>query len=171
MLVLPQLALSIKDFKILKPLTKGSVYMVGKVQIRDIFAIKVMSRRSLLHKNNIMVIQNECNILIDIKNTDVIDIYYCFTSKDIVYIVMNKKGKSLTKKPKSSTASADINPTLQSHTELETADQAPEEQADKHKDSKKPDKTPKLQERLCTRAQLVQPGLSVMMLEEPVLPH
>eukprot|EP00727_Mastigamoeba_balamuthi_P003737 m51a1_g13360 putative serine threonine protein kinase 15 (112) ;mRNA; r:1028-1474 len=88
MLVLPQLALLIK---ILMPLTKGeqgSVYMVGKVQMGEIFAIKVMSRRSLLHKNSIMVIQNECNILINMKNAYVIDIYYCFTSKNMVYIVM-----------------------------------------------------------------------------------
>eukprot|EP00727_Mastigamoeba_balamuthi_P013038 m51a1_g8357 putative protein kinase (1237) ;mRNA; r:70273-75720 len=86
--VLPRLALSIKDFKILKPLTKGSVYVARKVQTGDIFAIKAMSRRSLLHKNNMMAIQNERDILIDTENAYVVDMYYCFASEDMVYIVM-----------------------------------------------------------------------------------
>eukprot|EP00727_Mastigamoeba_balamuthi_P003472 m51a1_g13121 putative protein kinase (784) ;mRNA; r:272-2763 len=86
----PRLALSMQDFEVIKPLTRGgfgSVYVARKVQTGDVFAIKVMKRSLLSHKNA-MALQNERDILVDTENEYVVQMYYCFASEDNVYIVM-----------------------------------------------------------------------------------
>eukprot|EP00727_Mastigamoeba_balamuthi_P008758 m51a1_g4504 putative protein kinase domain containing protein (1201) ;mRNA; f:371786-380544 len=87
----PKLALSIQDFVVVKPLTRGgygSVYVARKVQTGDVFAVKAMSKAALGNKNAMATLRNERDILASTENPHVVKMYYCFASQDNVYIVM-----------------------------------------------------------------------------------
>eukprot|EP00727_Mastigamoeba_balamuthi_P008755 m51a1_g4501 putative protein kinase domain containing protein (678) ;mRNA; r:356641-361440 len=87
----PRLALSIQDFVVVKPLTRGgygSVYVARKVQTGDVFAVKAMSKAALGNKNAMATLRNERDILASTENPHVVKMYYCFASQDNVYIVM-----------------------------------------------------------------------------------
>eukprot|EP00727_Mastigamoeba_balamuthi_P008747 m51a1_g4495 putative serine threonine protein kinase 15 (948) ;mRNA; f:334169-337356 len=89
--VSPRLALSIQDFQVVKPLTRGgygSVYVARKVQTGDVFAVKAMSKAALGNKNAMATLRNERDILASTENPHVVKMYYCFASQDNVYIVM-----------------------------------------------------------------------------------
>eukprot|EP00887_Chlorella_sp_A99_P007617 scaffold20.g7617.t1 len=84
-------SMSIDDFEILKPISRGAfgrVYLARKRATGDLFAIKVMRKADLIRKNMVQSVKNERNILAMANNPFVVRFYYSFTSRDNLYIVM-----------------------------------------------------------------------------------
>lgn len=84
-------AMSIDDFEILKPISRGAfgrVYLARKRLSGDLYAIKVMRKADLIRKNMVQSAKNERNILAMARNPYIVRFYYSFTSRDNLYIVM-----------------------------------------------------------------------------------
>ncbi|GAA5951029.1 hypothetical protein JCM3765_004657 [Sporobolomyces pararoseus] len=85
-------ASSIKDFKILKPISKGafgSVYLAKKVTTGDYYAIKVLKKSDMVAKNQVTNVKAERMILMSTAESNfVVKLYYTFQSKDYLYLVM-----------------------------------------------------------------------------------
>ncbi|KAH3764904.1 AGC family serine/Threonine kinase family protein [Pelomyxa schiedti] len=82
--------LSITDFEVVKPLTKGAygkVFLVRKRTTSDIYCVKVLNRSEAANKNpaNLHI---ERDILKKTGNPFVAKLYYSFSSKQHVYFVM-----------------------------------------------------------------------------------
>ncbi|ORX89263.1 hypothetical protein K493DRAFT_410535 [Basidiobolus meristosporus CBS 931.73] len=84
--------ISIKDFEIIKPISKGafgSVYLAKKRTTGEYFAIKVLKKSDMITKNQVMNVKAERKALI--MQTDspfVVKLYFTFQSKDYLYLVM-----------------------------------------------------------------------------------
>ncbi|GAA6061906.1 hypothetical protein JCM10212_000531 [Sporobolomyces blumeae] len=85
-------ASSIKDFKILKPISKGafgSVYLAKKITTGDYYAIKVLKKSDMVAKNQVTNVKAERMILMTTAESNfVVKLYYTFQSKDYLYLVM-----------------------------------------------------------------------------------
>ncbi|GAA5896311.1 uncharacterized protein JCM6883_006866 [Sporobolomyces salmoneus] len=85
-------ASSIKDFKILKPISKGafgSVYLAKKVTTGDYYAIKVLKKSDMVAKNQVTNVKAERMILMTTAESNfVVKLYYTFQSRDYLYLVM-----------------------------------------------------------------------------------
>lgn len=107
-------ASSIKDFTILKPISKGacacpffralcvpskpdpptphtvgSVYLAKKITTGDYYAIKVLKKSDMIAKNQVTNVKAERMILMTQTESDfVVKLYYTFQSKDYLYLVM-----------------------------------------------------------------------------------
>ncbi|GAA5925415.1 hypothetical protein JCM10213_008785 [Rhodosporidiobolus nylandii] len=85
-------ASSIKDFKILKPISKGafgSVYLAKKNTTGDYYAIKVLKKSDMVAKNQVTNVKAERMILMTQTDSEfVVKLYYTFQSKDYLYLVM-----------------------------------------------------------------------------------
>ncbi|KAL0051057.1 hypothetical protein WJX82_001206 [Trebouxia sp. C0006] len=84
-------SMTIDDFEILKPISRGAfgrVYLCKKRATGDLLAIKVMRKNDLIRKNMVESVRNERNILAMANNPFVVRFYYSFTSRDNLYIVM-----------------------------------------------------------------------------------
>ncbi|KAL3152041.1 hypothetical protein ABBQ32_001154 [Trebouxia sp. C0010 RCD-2024] len=84
-------SMTIDDFEILKPISRGAfgrVYLCRKRATGDLLAIKVMRKNDLIRKNMVESVRNERNILAMANNPFVVRFYYSFTSRDNLYIVM-----------------------------------------------------------------------------------
>ncbi|SGY33607.1 BQ5605_C002g01515 [Microbotryum silenes-dioicae] len=85
-------ASSIKDFKILKPISKGafgSVYLAQKITTGDYYAIKTLKKSDMVAKNQVTNVKAERMILMTQTESDfVVKLYYTFQSKDYLYLVM-----------------------------------------------------------------------------------
>lgn len=106
---------SIKDFKILKPISKGacecridiglrfrqqltrfrrssavgSVFLAKKITTGDYYAIKVLKKSDMVAKNQVTNVKAERMILMTQTESDfVVKLYYTFQSKDYLYLVM-----------------------------------------------------------------------------------
>lgn len=83
---------SIKDFEIIKPISKGafgSVYLSKKKSTGDYFAIKVLKKADMVAKNQISNVKAERAIMMWQGESDfVAKLYYTFSSKDFLYLVM-----------------------------------------------------------------------------------
>ena len=83
---------SIKDFDIIKPISKGafgSVFLAKKKTTGEYFAIKVLKKADMIAKNQITNVKAERMILM--KQADspfVVKLYFTFQSKDNLYLVM-----------------------------------------------------------------------------------
>lgn len=83
---------SIKDFDIIKPISKGafgSVFLAKKKVTGDYYAIKVLKKADMIAKNQITNVKAERMILM--KQADspfVAKLYFTFQSKDNLYLVM-----------------------------------------------------------------------------------
>ena len=83
---------SIKDFDIIKPISKGafgSVFLAKKKATGDYYAIKVLKKADMIAKNQITNVKAERMILM--KQADspfVAKLYFTFQSKDNLYLVM-----------------------------------------------------------------------------------
>ncbi|ORX83200.1 kinase-like protein, partial [Basidiobolus meristosporus CBS 931.73] len=84
--------ISIKDFEIIKPISKGafgSVFLAKKRTTGEYFAIKVLKKSDMIAKNQVMNVKAERKALI--MQTDspfVVKLYFTFQSKDYLYLVM-----------------------------------------------------------------------------------
>lgn len=83
--------ISIKDFTVIKPISRGAfghVFLAKKNTTGDIFAIKALKKEEMLAKNQIEHIQTERHILSIAQNPFVVKMYYCFQSKNYLYMVL-----------------------------------------------------------------------------------
>lgn len=102
---------SIKDFKMLKPISKGacefaalfcfvlllipsislvgSVYLAKKITTGDYYAIKVLKKSDMIAKNQVTNVKAERMILMTQTESDfVVKLYYTFQDKEYLYLVM-----------------------------------------------------------------------------------
>ncbi|KAK6205850.1 hypothetical protein LQW54_008145 [Pestalotiopsis sp. IQ-011] len=83
---------SIKDFEIIKPISKGafgSVYLSKKKTTQEYFAIKVLKKADMVAKNQITNVKAERAIMMWQGESDfVAKLYWTFSSKDYLYLVM-----------------------------------------------------------------------------------
>lgn len=83
---------SIKDFEIIKPISKGafgSVYLSKKKSTGDYYAIKVLKKADMVAKNQVTNVKAERAIMIWQGESDfVAKLYWTFSSKDYLYLVM-----------------------------------------------------------------------------------
>ncbi|KAJ7228508.1 hypothetical protein GGX14DRAFT_413513 [Mycena pura] len=83
---------SIKDFDIIKPISKGafgSVFLAKKKITGDYFAIKVLKKADMIAKNQITNVKAERMILMKQSESPfVAKLYFTFQSKDNLYLVM-----------------------------------------------------------------------------------
>lgn len=83
---------SIKDFEIIKPISKGafgSVYLSKKKSTGDYFAIKVLRKADMVAKNQVTNVKAERAIMMWQGESDfVAKLYWTFSSKDFLFLVM-----------------------------------------------------------------------------------
>lgn len=83
---------SIKDFEILKPISRGafgSVYLAKKVATGDYFAIKALKKSDMIAKNQITNVKAERTILMNQASSPyVAKLFFSFQSKEYLYLVM-----------------------------------------------------------------------------------
>ncbi|TDL29412.1 hypothetical protein BD410DRAFT_811059 [Rickenella mellea] len=83
---------SIKDFEIIKPISKGafgSVFLAKKVVTGDYYAIKVLKKADMIAKNQITNVKAERMILMNQADSPfVAKLFFTFQSKDNLYLVM-----------------------------------------------------------------------------------
>ncbi|KZF23739.1 kinase-like protein [Xylona heveae TC161] len=88
----PAVPPSIKDFEIIKPISKGafgSVYLVKKKVTGDYYAMKVLKKADMVAKNQVTNVKAERAILMWQGESDfVAKLYWTFSSKDYLYLVM-----------------------------------------------------------------------------------
>ncbi|KAH8926421.1 kinase-like protein [Atractiella rhizophila] len=86
-------ASSIKDFEVIKPISKGafgSVYLARKKITGDYYAIKVLKKSDMIAKNQVTNVKAERMILMNQAESDfVARLFYTFQSKDYLYLVMD----------------------------------------------------------------------------------
>lgn len=83
---------SIKDFEIIKPISKGafgSVYLSKKKSTGDYFAIKCLRKGDMVAKNQVTNVKAERAIMMWQGESDfVAKLYWTFASKDFLFLVM-----------------------------------------------------------------------------------
>ncbi|CAO3590516.1 unnamed protein product [Absidia cylindrospora] len=83
---------SIKDFDIIKPISKGafgSVFLAKKRTTGDYYAIKFLKKSDMIAKNQVTNVKAERMILMTQTDSPfVTKLYYTFQSKDYLYLVM-----------------------------------------------------------------------------------
>lgn len=83
---------SIKDFELIKPISKGafgSVYLAKKKTTGDYFAIKALKKADMVAKNQVANVKAERAILMWQGESDfVAKLYWTFPSKDYIFLVM-----------------------------------------------------------------------------------
>ena len=83
---------SIKDFEIIKPISKGafgSVYLAKKKLTGEYFAIKVLRKADMVAKNQVTNVKAERAIMMWQGESDfVAKLYWTFSSKEYLYLVM-----------------------------------------------------------------------------------
>jgi serine/threonine-protein kinase RIM15 len=83
---------SIKDYEIIKPISKGafgSVYLAKKHATGDYYAIKVLRKSDMIAKNQVTNVKAERMILMMQRDSPyVVRLFYSFQSKDYLYLVM-----------------------------------------------------------------------------------
>ncbi|ETK74481.1 AGC/MAST/MAST protein kinase [Phytophthora nicotianae] len=82
---------SIRDFHIVKPISKGAfgkVYLARKKTTGDQYAIKVLAKEHLLRKKQIQQIETERNILASVVSPFVVKLFWTFQTKRNLFLVM-----------------------------------------------------------------------------------
>lgn len=83
---------SIKDFQIIKPVSRGafgSVYLAKKVATGDYYAIKALKKSDMIAKNQITNVKAERTILMNQATSPyVVRLFFSFQSKEYLYLVM-----------------------------------------------------------------------------------
>ena len=83
---------SIKDFEIIKPISKGafgSVFLSKKKSTGEYYAIKVLKKADMIAKNQVTNVKAERAIMMWQGESDfVAKLYWTFSSKDFLYLVM-----------------------------------------------------------------------------------
>lgn len=83
---------SIKDFEIIKPISRGAfgaVYLAKKVATGDYYAIKTLKKSDMIAKNQITNVKAERTILMNQATSPyVVRLFFSFQSKEYLYLVM-----------------------------------------------------------------------------------
>ncbi|TVU45406.1 hypothetical protein EJB05_04893 [Eragrostis curvula] len=82
---------SIDDFELIKPIRSwayGHIFLAKKRTTGDLFAVKVIRKADVIRKNAVESILSERDILITIRNPFVVRLFYSFTSRENLYLVM-----------------------------------------------------------------------------------
>ncbi|KAJ5698788.1 hypothetical protein N7462_000793 [Penicillium macrosclerotiorum] len=83
---------SIKDFEIIKPISKGafgSVYLSKKKSTGEYYAVKVLKKADMIAKNQVTNVKAERAIMMWQGESDfVAKLYWTFSSKEYLYLVM-----------------------------------------------------------------------------------
>lgn len=84
---------SIRDYEILKPISRGAygvVYLARKRLTGELFAIKVLKKSDVISKNQVTHIKHERKIMISTATSaHVATLYFSFQSRDYLYLVMD----------------------------------------------------------------------------------
>ncbi|KAI9105007.1 serine/threonine protein kinase 15, partial [Phlyctochytrium arcticum] len=82
---------SIRDFEIMKPISRGAfgkVYLARKRTTQDLYAIKILKKQDMIKKNMVSHVLAERNVLALSNNPFVVKLYYAFQSREYLYLVM-----------------------------------------------------------------------------------
>lgn len=83
---------SIKDFEIIKPISKGAfgtVYLSKKKATGDYYAIKVLKKADMIAKNQVINVRAERAILMTQGESPfIVKLFFTFQSRDYLYLVM-----------------------------------------------------------------------------------
>jgi serine/threonine protein kinase len=82
---------SIHDFDILKPISKGAfgkVYLAIKKTTGDQYAIKVLAKEHVLRKKQLAHIETERDILVHVESPFVVKLFWTFQTKRNLFLVM-----------------------------------------------------------------------------------
>jgi serine/threonine protein kinase len=82
---------SIKEYEILKPISKGAfgaVYLAKKRVTGEVFAIKVLKKSDMISKNQVTNVKAERMILTRLDSPFVVKLFFSFQSRDNLYLVM-----------------------------------------------------------------------------------
>ncbi|KAJ3414329.1 hypothetical protein HDV05_006697 [Chytridiales sp. JEL 0842] len=82
---------SIRDFEIMKPISRGAfgkVYLARKRTTQDLYAIKILKKKDMIRKNMVSHVRAEHKVLTLSKNPFVVKLFYAFQSKEYLYLVM-----------------------------------------------------------------------------------
>eukprot|EP01102_Stenamoeba_stenopodia_P009466 TRINITY_DN2792_c0_g1_i3.p1 TRINITY_DN2792_c0_g1~~TRINITY_DN2792_c0_g1_i3.p1 ORF type:complete len:699 (-),score=140.89 TRINITY_DN2792_c0_g1_i3:781-2877(-) len=82
---------SITDYEVKKVISRGNfgqVYLATKKKTGDQYAIKVLKKQEMLLKNQAHHVKTERDILAFVNNPFVVKLYFAFTSKKYLYLVM-----------------------------------------------------------------------------------
>ncbi|ETV85178.1 AGC protein kinase, variant [Aphanomyces astaci] len=88
---LPSLRVTIDDFDIIKPISKGAygkVYLAKKKTTGDQYAIKVLAKEHVLRKNQLSNIEAERDILASVQSPFVVKLFWTFQSQFNLFLVM-----------------------------------------------------------------------------------
>jgi serine/threonine protein kinase len=88
---LPARKITIRDFQILKPISRGSfgrVYLARKIKTGDLYAIKVLRKTDIIRKNQEDTVMTERNAMARANHPFVVQLYFAFQSKRYLYLVM-----------------------------------------------------------------------------------
>ncbi|EDQ89563.1 uncharacterized protein MONBRDRAFT_8114 [Monosiga brevicollis MX1] len=80
-----------KDFEIIKPVSRGafgSVFLVRKKDSQQIYAMKMMRKEVLRHKNMVDQVVTERDALALVMSPYVVRLFYSFRSENALYLVM-----------------------------------------------------------------------------------
>eukprot|EP01105_Mastigella_eilhardi_P028556 TRINITY_DN949_c0_g2_i6.p1 TRINITY_DN949_c0_g2~~TRINITY_DN949_c0_g2_i6.p1 ORF type:complete len:940 (+),score=212.30 TRINITY_DN949_c0_g2_i6:415-3234(+) len=91
MRTLAKTSISKHDFEIIKPISRGAfgeVFLARKKQTQDLYAIKVIKKSQVLLKNQLAHIKAERNILALTHNNFLVSLYYCFQTREFLFLVM-----------------------------------------------------------------------------------
>ncbi|KAJ1680083.1 hypothetical protein EV182_000714, partial [Spiromyces aspiralis] len=83
---------SIKDFEFIKPISRGAygrVYLVRKKTTNDLYAIKVMRKSDMIHKNMVSQVLTERRALSLLQTPWVVRLFYAFDSRRHLFLVMD----------------------------------------------------------------------------------
>ncbi|TDH68557.1 hypothetical protein CCR75_000294 [Bremia lactucae] len=87
----PSCRVTIRDFQIVKPISKGAfgkVYLARKKTTGDQYAIKVLAKQHLVRKKQIQQIETERNILASVVSPFVVKLFWTFQTKRNLFLVM-----------------------------------------------------------------------------------
>ncbi|KAG0010063.1 hypothetical protein BGZ80_001821 [Entomortierella chlamydospora] len=82
---------SIQDFEIIKPISRGAfgkVYLARKKTTKDLYAIKILKKADMVRKNMVSHVLAERRVLALTRTPFVVQLFYAFSSKDYLYLVM-----------------------------------------------------------------------------------
>ena len=80
-----------EDFKILRLVGKGDVgrvYLVARKTTGKLYAMKILSKEEMIKRNKVRRAMTEREILVTAHHPFIVPLYYCFQSKDYLYLLM-----------------------------------------------------------------------------------
>lgn len=80
-----------EDFKIIRLIGKGDVgrvYLVARKTTGKLYAMKILSKDEMIRRNKVRRAMTEREILVTAQHPFIVPLYYCFQSKDYLYLLM-----------------------------------------------------------------------------------